>query len=120
MANKEILSSEILFRFSTVSDADIDANGKYIVCEEDSNWDSTSNVSERKTKCGTFTGTDSPTHKIAGSGVAVGDLVATSASAQDLKRLLEAQTNVFFEYQNDTAGTLAAGEITYIRGQGYF
>lgn len=114
------MASAVLFRYSTVSDGDIDTNGLFIVCEEDSNIDATANVSERKTKCGTFTGVDSPTFKIAGSGVAVGDLAATSASGQDIMKLVQSGANIFFLYQNATAGTIAAGEITYARGQGYF
>ena len=118
--SKELRSSLVLFRYSTVSYADIAANGKNIVCEEASNVNSTSNVSERKTKCATFTTVDTPTVSISGSGVAVGDLGANEASAQDLIKLLDAGTNIFFEYKNDVSGTLAIGEVVYLAGQGYF
>lgn len=117
---KEIRSSLVTFRYSLVSFADIAANGKTIVCEESSDINAATNVSERKTKCAVFTSTDEPTYKITGSGVNVGDLGVNEASGQDIMKLIDAGTNVFFEYKNGLSGTLAAGEVTYAAGEGYF
>lgn len=117
---KEGKSSLTVFKYSTVSFVDIATNGKTIVCEEDSAWESSSDVSDRPTKCGVFRTPQGAVHTISGSGVNVGDLAVNEASAQDLKKLLDANTNLFFEYGNAVDGTIAAGELNYINGQGRF
>jgi hypothetical protein len=117
MANLEINASNAYVKLSTTSVADaLDTTGKVIVCEESSSLASASNVSERKTKCGTITNTDSPTRTISGSGVAVGDLDANSVSAQQLLIWQEANTLLYFAYINTVSGTLALGEVAYMTG----
>jgi hypothetical protein len=117
MANLEINSANAYVKLSTTSVADaLDVTGKTIVCEESSSLASASNVSERKTKCGTITNTDSPTRTISGSGVAVGDLEATTISAQQLLIWQEANTLLYFAYINTASGTLTQGEVIYMTG----
>jgi hypothetical protein len=117
MANLEINASNVYVKLSTTSVLDaLDTTGKIIVCEESSSLSSSSNVSERKTKCGTITNTDSPTRTISGSGVAVGDLATEAVSAQQLLIWQEANTLLYFAYINTASGTLAQGEITYMTG----
>lgn len=117
MANLEINSSLVSVRLSITSIVDaLDVTGKMIVCEESSSLSSASNVSERKTKCGTITNTDSPTRTISGSGVAVGDLAATAVSAQQLMIWQDANTLLYFAYLNQVSGTLALGEVVYMTG----
>src|SRR5688572_29658150 len=99
---KELLSNLVLMKVSTADD--VTTNGLTIVCEEDSNVSGSSNVTERKTKCATFTGVDSPTYTISGSGVNVGDLTATEVSAQQLMQWLDAQTTIYFIYSNASDG----------------
>jgi hypothetical protein len=103
MANLEINASNVYVKLSTTSVLDaLDTTGKIIVCEESSSLSSSSNVSERKTKCGTITNTDSPTRTISGS--------------QQLLIWQEANTLLYFAYINTASGTLAQGEITYMTG----
>jgi hypothetical protein len=117
MANLEINASNVYVKLSTTSVADaLDTTGKIIVCEESSSLSSSSNVSERKTKCGTITNTDSPTRTISGSGVAVGDLATEAVSAQQLLTWQEANTLLYFAYINTASGTLTQGEIMYMTG----
>ena len=117
MANLEINSSNLFVRLSETSVADaLGVSGLTIVCEESSSLASSSNVSERKTKCGTITNTDSPTRTISGSGVAGGDLPATAVSAQQLLEFQEANTLLYVAYVNTASGTLDAGEILYVTG----
>ena len=117
MANLEINSANAYVKLSTTSVADaLDVTGKTIVCEESSSLASASNVSERKTKCGTITNTDSPTRTISGSGVAVGDLESATVSAQQLLVWQEANTLLYFAYLNTASGTLTLGEVIYMTG----
>lgn len=117
MANLEINSANVFVKLSETSVADaLDVTGKTIVCEESSSLASSSNVSERKTKCGTITNTDSPTRTISGSGVAVGDLASAAVSAQQLLIWQEANTLLYFAYINTVSGTLALGEVAYMTG----
>ena len=117
MANLEINSSNLFVRISETSVADaLGVSGLQIVCEESSSYASSSNVSERKTKCGTITNTDTPTITISGSGVAGGDLPATAVSAKELHAYQLAGTLLYFAYVNTASGTLDAGEIFYATG----
>lgn len=117
MANLEINASAVSVRLSETSVADaLDVTGKIIVCEESSSLASASNVSERKTKCGTITNTDSPTRTISGSGVAAGDLAGVYVSVQQLLTWQEANTLLYFAYLNQVSGTLALGEVIYMTG----
>ena len=117
MANLEINAANAYVKLSTTSVADaLDVTGKIIVCEESSSLASSSNVSERKTKCGTITNTDSPTRTISGSGVAAGDLATEAVSAQQLLIWQEANTLLYFAYINTVSGTLSQGEIVYMTG----
>jgi hypothetical protein len=117
MANLEIGAQHVYVKLSTTSVLDaLDTTGKIIVCEESSSMSSASNVSERKTKCGTITNTDSPTRTISGSGVAVGDLATEAVSAQQLLIWQEANTLLYFAYLNQVSGSLALGEVIYMTG----
>jgi hypothetical protein len=117
----EINANLVLMEISTVSVADIIAgNGRIIVCEESSNASISGNVNERKTKCGTITGVDTPTVTLSGSGVAYGDLIAGQISAQNINEWVQAQTQLYFRYRNAASGTLSAGEIVYLSGAGRF
>lgn len=118
MANLEINSSTTYPRLSETSIADaLGVSGKIIVCEESSSLSSASNVSERKTKCGTITNTDSPTRTISGSGVAAGDLGSNAVSVQQLLQWQEDNQLLYFAFVNAASGTLAEGEIVYMAGQ---
>lgn len=117
MANLEINSQSVYVKLSTTSVADaLDVTGKIIVCEESSSLSSSSNVSERKTKCGTITNTDSPTRTISGSGVAVGDLATNAVSVQQLLQWQEANTLLYFAYLNQASGSLTQGEVVFMTG----
>lgn len=116
-----IKSSLTLFRYSTVSFADIATNGKVIMCAIDDNWDTEADVVDIDTKCGLFRDPQGVVHTIAQTGMNVGDLAANEVSAMDLKRLIQAGTKVFFEYANATdGGDIAKGDGTYCAGEGYF
>jgi hypothetical protein len=116
--------SLVYLRFSTVSVAAAldDATAKLLLCEVDSSWDSTASVSEVETKtCGTFKVAGSPGNTLSGNGVVVGDLGSNEVSSQQALIWLNAQTTLYFAYKNDTdGGTLAANEVVYRTGNGYF
>jgi hypothetical protein len=117
MADLEIGSEYI---FAKVSDVDMataeGVNGQVIVCEEVSAFAGTSNVSERKTKCGTITNTDSPTYTLSISGVAAGDLGPNHVSAKQLFDWLNGGDLIYVKYANAVSGTLSAGEIIDVEG----
>lgn len=118
MANLEVGSAFTFVRVSTTSIADAQgSSAKIIVCEESSSFASASNVSERKTKCGTITNTDSPTRTLSISGVSAGDLGANNVSSQQLAIWQDAGTLLYFVYRNDVSGSLALGEVIYREGR---
>jgi hypothetical protein len=112
--------SLVLLYLSTTSVADALSAGKKLVCEEDSSWASTSDVSTIETKCGNFQIAGTPTNTLSGTGVAVGDLASDEVSLQQLKSWINAQTTLYFAYQNSASGTLTAGVVVYCTGSGYF
>lgn len=118
MANLEVGSKFTYLRVSTVSlsAAQNPATAKVIVCEESSSFASTSNVSERKTKCSTITNTDTPTRTVSISGVAVGDLGANNVSALQLLQWQDTNQLLYFVYKNDLSGTITPGEVMYAQG----
>ena len=112
MADLEIGSQYLYIKCSDVDAATAaGSSGQIIVCEEVNSFAGTSNVSERKTKCGTITNTDSPTYTFSISGVAAGDLGTNHVSVKQLFDWLNDNTLVYFKYANAVSGTLSAGEI---------
>lgn len=108
-------------KVSTVSVADIAANGKFIECEVSSSDSMTANVAEKPTKrCGTIKTVGTPSTTISGNAVQAGDLSATQVSAQQIRLWIDGGTLIYFIYQNDVYTTLTAGEVTYMAGSGYF
>lgn len=95
---------------------------KTIVCEESSTADTTSNVSTKKTKCGTFTTVDSAETKISGSGVVDGAPAANQVSYKDIQAWVQNKTRLYFIYKNiaDSGTSIASGAAVYLDGQGYF
>jgi hypothetical protein len=117
MADLELGSSYLYIKCSDVDLATAEgSSGKIIVCEEVNSFSGTSNVSERKTKCGTITNTDTPTYTFSVSGVAAGDLGANNVSAKQLFDWLNDNTLVYFKYANAVSGTISAGEIIDAEG----
>lgn len=116
--------SLVYARFSTVSVAAAldDATAKVLLCEVDLSWDSTATVSEAETKnCGTFKVAGSPSNTISGAGIVAGDLGANEVSSQQLMIWLNNQATVFYALFNITdGGTIAANEVAYRTGSGYF
>jgi hypothetical protein len=117
MADLELGSSYLYIKCSDVDLATAEgASGQIIVCEEVNSFSGTSNVSERKTKCGTITNTDTPTYTFSISGVAAGDLGTNHVSIKQLFTWLNSNTLVYFKYANVVSGTIAAGEIIDAEG----
>lgn len=118
-----VKSSLVLMRFSEVSIAEAlsDVTAKFLMCEQDINWDATSDVTKVPTKnCGTFQVPQAPAHVISGTGVVAADLAANEWSSQKLLQLLDGQTTVFMAMKNDADGTITANEAVYRTAQGYF
>lgn len=112
MADLELGSQYLYIKCSAVDAATAaGSSGSIIVCEEVNSFAGSSNVSERKTKCGTITNTDTPTYTFSVSGVAAGDLGSNHISVKQLFDWLNANTLIYFKYANIVSGTLAAGEI---------
>jgi hypothetical protein len=118
MANLELSSTLLYIKCSDVDLATAEgASGKIIACEEVNSFSGTSNVSERKTKCGTITNTDTPTYTFSVSGVAVGDLGANNVSVKQLFDWLNDNTLIYFKFANAAdGGTITAGEIIDAEG----
>jgi hypothetical protein len=118
MANLELSSTLLYIKCSDVDAATAEGvNGQIIVCEEVNAFSGTSNVSERKTKCGTITNTDTPTYTFSISGVAAGDLGANNVSVKQLFNWLNSNTLIYFKFANVTdGGTILAGEILDAEG----
>lgn len=114
-------SNLVAMRVSTVSVADIATNGLYIECEVSSSDSMTANVAEKATKrCGTIKTVGTPSVTFSGNAVVAADLTATQASAQQIRQWIDAGTLIYFIYQNEVSGTVAAGEGVYFAGSGYF
>lgn len=109
-------------KVSTVSIVDIATNGKFIECATSESDSMSANVAEKPTKrCGVIKTVGTPSTTISGNAVQAGDLSATQVSAQQLRIWIDNGTLIYFIYQNDTdGGTIAAGEVTYMAGSGYF
>jgi hypothetical protein len=93
-------------------------NWKTLVCETDSSSDHATNVTETKTKCGTFTAVDTPTNTISGNGVVNTTPEADEISYQDLLVLLNNKTEVTGRYFNLEDGETPAGAAVFMRGKG--
>lgn len=115
---QNVKSSLVVVRLSTVSMAEAlaDETAKFLVCEEDSGWDTSADVQETPTKCGTFKVAGIPSNTLNGTGVIVGNLAANEVSAQQLKQWINDQTTVYMVYQNnaDAGVGLTAGEATFM------
>lgn len=121
-----VRSSLVYMRLSTTSVADaLDVTGKILICEVDSGWDTTADVTSVPTKnCGTFQIAQTAAHTLNGNGVVGVNLASNQISAQQLKQWADGNTNVYAVYQNDAdAGNgITAGEAVYIASTngGYF
>lgn len=113
--SKEISGTLVVNEIST----DSGVTWKVIICEDTSQINGTSSISEKVTKCGTYSATKPDAVKVTGSGVVVGDLVTAQVSYQQLQILRDAATVVLFRRQNSASGTLSAGEITYAKFSAY-
>lgn len=95
---------------------------KTLVCTEDSQFDISNDITERRTNCGVKTGISDPT--FSGSGNAVQNVNPTSeeVSYNDIKGWQKTKTKLDFQYVNeaDTANGITAGEAVSIIGSGYF
>jgi hypothetical protein len=101
--------------------SETDSNYKTIVCEDSSQSSTTTNVTTTKTKCGTYTATDTAEKTFSGSGVAAGNLLANQVSFKQLQAWCDAGTLLYFIRRNEAnvAAGITAGEIIYLDGQGY-
>lgn len=120
-----VRSSLVYMRLSTVSIAEAldDETAKILVCEEDTNWDTTNDISEVPTKnCGTFKVAGTANHTLNGTGVVAGNLAANEVSAQQLKIWADSQTTIYAVLQNDAdvGAGLTLAEVVYIAAPGYF
>lgn len=108
------------FRYSTVSIADIAANGKTIVCLQNITFPTTADVQTEDTFCGEFESVGSASHEFSGEGVNVGNKAANEVNAQDIKALMQAKTGVYFIATNAADGGIDAGELMHAAGFGHF
>lgn len=113
------MSTEIKGTLVTMWLSETDSNYKTIVCEDSSQSSTTSSVTTTKTKCGTFSAPDAAEKTFSGSGVASGDLAANQVSFKQLQAWCDAGTKLYFIRRNEASGTITAGEIVYLDGQGY-
>lgn len=116
------MSQEVLGSLVAMWVSETNGNFKTIVCEENSQSSTTANVTTTKTKCGPFTGVDTPEITISGSGVAGANLDANQASFKQLQAWAYSKTKLYFIRRNeaDVASGVTAGELIYLDGQGYF
>lgn len=102
--------------------SETNSNFKTIVCEDSSQSSTTSNVTTTKTKCGSFSGVETPEITISGSGIAGGSLAANQVSFKQIQSWVYNKTKLYFIRRNeaDVASGITAGSVVYLDGQGYF
>lgn len=95
---------------------------KTLVCTEDSQFQITNEISERRTNCGVITGVSDPTFNASGNAVQNPEPTASEVSYNDVKGWQKAQTKLDFQYISDadTVNGLAAGDGVNNFGSGYF
>lgn len=95
---------------------------KKLICLENSNFQITNEVTERRTNCGVKTGVASPTFNASGSAVQDPLTDGTSVSYADVKAWQVAKTKLDFNYKNDadSANGLDVGEGIQNYGSGFF
>ena len=110
------------FKVSTVSVADaLAGTGFTLTCLISFGETMAANVAETATlHCGVIKTVGAPSISISGNGGIAGDLAATEASALAIKGYLQNRTLLYFAVTNTSSGTIAANEVVYMTGQGYF
>lgn len=113
---EEIQGSDVAFYVSTTE------NGTYkqLVCEEDSQFDISAEVTTTKTKCGPFKSVDDPDFSASGNAVANATPEAGELSYEDVVAYQKAKQKLWFKYYNATSATVNEGEGVFFQGQGYF
>jgi hypothetical protein len=87
---------------------------KEVVCMEDTEYQSTSEVNKRRTKCGTIVGVSNPEGQITGSGVAESAPTTGLASHKELHTLHINKTKVLWKFEDETTPA-----NLYISAEGY-
>lgn len=95
---------------------------KTLVCTEDSQFQITNEISERRTNCGVITGVSDPTFNASGNAVQNPEPTTLEVSYNDVKGWQITQTKLDFKYisEADTANGLDEGEGVNNFGSGYF
>lgn len=115
-------SNLVYFKVSTVSVADaLAGTGLTVTCLVSFDENYSANVAEKATMhCGTIKTVGSPSISFSGNGGIAGDLAGTEVSAQGIKAYVQDRTRLYFAVTNSSSGTIAANEVVYATGEGYF
>ena len=95
---------------------------KTLVCTENSTFQITSDVNERRTNCGVKTSVATPTFNASGTAVQNVEPTAAEASYNDVKAWIKAGTKLDFQYisEADAGNGFAEGDAVSNTGSGYF
>lgn len=117
-----ISSNKVYFKVHPTDVATALSAGISIECVTQLSENFASNVAEQATMhCGVIKTVGAPSISVSGSGLVVGDVTGTEASAQALKGYIQDNTRLYFAVTNITdGGTIAANEVAYMTGSGFF
>jgi hypothetical protein len=90
------------------------------VCEEDSQFDLSNDVTTKKTKCSTFKGISAVDATISGNLVLNADPGADEYSYNDIQGWQKQKTQLHFKYEHEAVGSFLAGQAFSHTGVGYF
>lgn len=90
-----------------------------LVCAESDSVQTTNAVSEKETRCGTFSAVKSAKYSYSGTAVCNLEPTATEASWVDIQQYQKAKTLLYFRYKSLTSTEVAEGVI-FNQGRGYF
>ena len=99
--------------------SDTGSNFKWVTCEISSTASISAGVTTTKTKCATFTTTDTPETTISGNGVVDAAPAANQVSFKQLEIWCRAKTLLYFIYKTlaDTGAGETSGESVYLDGR---
>lgn len=95
---------------------------KTLVCTQNSTFQITSEVNERRTNCGVKTSVAAPTFNASGTAVQNVEPTASEASYNDVKGWIKDGTKLDFQYisEADAANGFTEGDAVNNFGSGYF
>lgn len=93
---------------------------KRLVCEISDGVQTTNALSEKESRCGTFTAIKSAKYVYSGTAICNMEPSVSEVSFADVQQYQKAKTKLWFEYQNEASTDVTEGAGVYNQGYGYF